>query len=987
MLRLSSYGAGASPPSPAPAASPPPAAAPPSATATTTPVHLQLQARARELTTIAQTLAAYFTNLAQLHHNHALQLEKLDHLPVPFHPKHADDSLFVPLHTTNHAAAADEHEHEADLGGTGNEGWQDIFHHANLTHARIAKHHAALAKQLAHDVVAPLNKLAFQLKTHAQLVEKELKPQADLVARERQLVQPLYARLANAIALVEHHQQQPPASTSSSSSSRLFGGSSSSTKPSNKPLAAQDDPVLVRAQIEARVRVQLDRERDLAALVDKWIAKCRDRELDAFDTVKLAWSTWEQLHSSTLLEAHQLGMFLAATVDAVPNDKEWLHFVTAAGRDLHAPERSLADVDWVGKGHPLTAVVKEGLLERQTSILKSWKPAYFILTPSGILHIYGPPPASVVLPDPATNADDKDEHRSTLNEETNAAAAGPLSPIAQYLALHSSPHLSLNLSHCFLGPMPTPAPASTSASDVEVSVSQAQGKPVSNNNNNNKKPAALDAVFTLIEATVSNGGKQLTMTSSGTRHVVRCKGENGWEEMGGWVAEIGKYCAVPSVPPPPSPPTPTAPTMASSTAAAVESPATEDAESAALPPATVLARSLPPLPPLTSSSAPTTPPALPERAAAAGGGGGGPPPALPPRDSYVSQASSSMSSATSDARNSLLMSDSGAGDDSMLMMSEGGQSYGDLSHAMASFGLLGAGGGAAAGVVDAGMERSGVKEEEDTPATTIHEGDTDAEHVVPENKSREEEEEDDEVQSNRGDGEESGGDLGRSVPGPEDQQDDDDEDAAEDEDESAAASVTNEDNDDDNNEDDASRNGSGTSKVKNLAAAWEKQGDDDTSKPGDGETAAGLTVPKGKKGKKKRKSKGKENANAASDPAEASGEASPSLVDPESSELGVPASSSQSATFESAPSSPKLESAPSSPKLESAPSSPKLDDDDAPAAVEEEQNVDLGEPAQEAQEKEEEEGEGVAKPPMELEEVVDAPEGGEPQHHDRDDRH
>lgn len=156
--------------------------------------------------------------------------------------------------------------------------------------------------------------------------------------------------------------------------------------------------------------------------------------------------------------------------------------------------------------------------------------AYFILTPSGILHIYGPPPASVVLPDP----DNGEEEGSQRAVEAAAAAAPPppLSPTAHYLALHSSPHLSLNLSHCFLGPMPTPTPARVGDREGEDAAAAAAAK----------KPAALDAVFTLIEATVSNGGKQLTMTPSGTRHVVRCKGENGWEEMGGWVAEIGKVC-------------------------------------------------------------------------------------------------------------------------------------------------------------------------------------------------------------------------------------------------------------------------------------------------------------------------------------------------------------------------------------------------------------------------------------------------------------
>lgn len=355
MLRLSSYGSSSSSSS---------AASPDARPRAVDPLgdsdpsrHEVLQTRARELHKLVTHLASWFAHVAQLHHHHALALDKLEPLPVPFSSK--SSSLFIPLTRDQQAEAQ-----ETTLGGTGREGWQDIFAQANSTQSRIAAQHAHLAKQITADVVNPLNKLAFQLKTHAQVVEKELKPLVDAVARERQLVQPLYSRLANAIALV----QQPAAPVSSS----LWG----SNKASKKPLSPHDDPVLVRAQIHARLRVQLDREHDLVVALKKCTHKCLDRELSAFDQVKQCWSAWESLHSASLLESHQLGMFLAATVDAVPNDKEWHHFAVESAMTVpdDEPDRTIDDLEWVGKGHELTHLVKEGLLERQTSILKSWKP-------------------------------------------------------------------------------------------------------------------------------------------------------------------------------------------------------------------------------------------------------------------------------------------------------------------------------------------------------------------------------------------------------------------------------------------------------------------------------------------------------------------------------------------------------------------------------------------------------------------------------------
>lgn len=172
------------------------------------------------------------------------------------------------------------------------------------------------------------------------------------------------------------------------------------------------------------------------------------------------------------------------------------------------------------------------------------------------MHIYGPPPSSVTLPDAApaeaesgAAAGREEEgsdspHTGDEPQPEAAAAAAALSPTAQYLILHSSPHMSLNLSHCFLGPMPTPSPlppsppALSPSAEAGPSASEADLAAPGPSTPGRARPPALDAVFTLIEAVVS--GKELTMPSGGTRHVVRCKGENGWEEMGTWVAKIGK---------------------------------------------------------------------------------------------------------------------------------------------------------------------------------------------------------------------------------------------------------------------------------------------------------------------------------------------------------------------------------------------------------------------------------------------------------------
>ncbi|GAA5839720.1 hypothetical protein JCM11251_002572 [Rhodosporidiobolus azoricus] len=633
ILRLSSYGSSSAPPttshghprSPATPAPSPPSEAFPANLAPGTPKPSDvLINRAHEIKRIAKGLAQWFQSTAQAHHSHSITLAALSNpnktpLPTPLQ----EASLFIPIRSTSSTS---------ELGGTGNEGWQQILHEAKETNKRVAEAHAELASKVTMEVVGPLMKVRVEMKSLISLMEKEVQRLVDAVQKERDATAPLLTRLSLSLT-----QSSLPLSAPS--------------------LVPSEDPVLLRALLEAQLQKQVDKENELLACVKGWMGKLEEREREVWEQVKKCWAAWENANSSTLLNAQQHSMFLSATVDSLPSDAEWSHFLKLNHALLpDTPPKTIKDVVYDGKGDALTGVVMEGLLERQSSFLRSWKPAYFLLTPSGHLHVYPPPPASSSTatashPSSSSNpqADSSDPSspiplgngiEDSSISVSSASALPPLTPSATALLLHSTPYLSLNLALCTLGPMPTPSPESTAKS----------------------KKAALEPVFTVIEAVTQTGAK-----GTGTKHVIRCgggpkKGEvegegEGWEEMGKWVGAISKFCSAPAAPPSPvlsATTTPTPSTDADAKRGSLFPPSSEQNQPPALPGRrpTPLGQS-PALP-----SLPTSP--LSEF--------GGPPPPLPPRESFAAGALPGQDGGEEDlevdggnrVRSSLIISDSGS---------------------------------------------------------------------------------------------------------------------------------------------------------------------------------------------------------------------------------------------------------------------------------------------------------------------------------------
>lgn len=155
--------------------------------------------------------------------------------------------------------------------------------------------------------------------------------------------------------------------------------------------------MLLRAQIESQLAKQLEKENDLLECVKTWTQKCEEKERGVWEGIKEVWGVWEGVSSATHLNAQQHSMFLSAAVDSIEPSAEWEHFLKLNHAVLpETPARTLLDVLFEGKGDERTGVVREGLLERQSSWIKSWKPGAFLPLLSSLhnTHVRYPQPTS-----------------------------------------------------------------------------------------------------------------------------------------------------------------------------------------------------------------------------------------------------------------------------------------------------------------------------------------------------------------------------------------------------------------------------------------------------------------------------------------------------------------------------------------------------------------------------------------------------------------
>ncbi|KAK4698547.1 hypothetical protein P7C70_g7726, partial [Phenoliferia sp. Uapishka_3] len=378
--------------------------------------------RLHEVKRITKSLVAYFEGISSAHTTHSTTLLKLSSPSIIQSPL-PESSLFLPTPPTPNG---------------GQMGWADLLSQIRDNNKQVAEEHAELAKTVTKNVVLPLKKLRVELKSHIGAMEKEVSKLADGVIKERQVSLSFQLSLICSYLLLLLYL-----STSEITSIHLATLSRSLSPPStpaglsspqiSNATHSSDDPYLHKVTTEQQLKAQTTKENELLKVVLGWQDKSEQLEKAVWEKVAGAWRTWSETNPplrqrrfSTSRRASSLFLpqHFPSTASPLPNSPalpqaEWNHFKSLnhiLPRDT--PPTVPEEIDFIGKDDLMTASVREGLMERQKRFVKTWKSAYFILTPSGNLHEY--PSQDVPL---------------------------------------NKPSVSLHLPSCTLGPMPTPEPS------------------------------------------------------------------------------------------------------------------------------------------------------------------------------------------------------------------------------------------------------------------------------------------------------------------------------------------------------------------------------------------------------------------------------------------------------------------------------------------------------------------------------------------------
>ncbi|KAM0792607.1 hypothetical protein ACM66B_005268 [Microbotryomycetes sp. NB124-2] len=343
-----------------------------------TPPHSVLINRCHEVKRITKSLVNYFDGLATAHNNHGLAIAKLAGPNIIQAPLQ-ESSLFLPAATTS--------THKSDAEDISANGWGDLLKMTKDATQAMGDDHQNFARNLSKNVVVPLKKLRPDIKAHIANMEKELGKLADAVTKERDASNACLTALSNALGPDSHADT-----------------------------ICAEDPVVLRAAVEAQLKQQVTKENDMLAAVINWTERTEAKEKEVFREIARCWNVFEQANSNLHLGNQQRSMLLSGEVDSIAPDAEWTFFSKLNHViPSDTPSRKLEDIDFTGREDPRTIPVREGMLERQKRFLKTWSNGFWILSPSGHLHSY----------------------------------ASSTSPIA-------FPQVSLALRHCTLGPMPMP---------------------------------------------------------------------------------------------------------------------------------------------------------------------------------------------------------------------------------------------------------------------------------------------------------------------------------------------------------------------------------------------------------------------------------------------------------------------------------------------------------------------------------------------------
>ncbi|KIK96295.1 hypothetical protein PAXRUDRAFT_318966 [Paxillus rubicundulus Ve08.2h10] len=286
---------------------------------------------------IVKQLIAYFEGIADIQNNIAREYTKLGAV------------IQVPFRAGNQFL--------------GEGGLQDVYYNIRDKTRVIADQHANLGRTIDSSIVQHLQKLRTEIKAHIKNVQNDTGKLATSVAKERELSAKMIGELSTTINIFKN-------------------------TPMN--VTAKSDPYVANVGVARQLQKQVHEENALQKSIIIMQQNSAHFEEGIVRAIQSAWQTYDEWQSRMSSSVQDTWRVLGDTMSSLAPDREWISFSARSDHllDPETPLRNPETIIYPSKEDPSVIAVHMGHLERKKRFTRTYREAYYVLTPAGFLHEY-----------------------------------------------------------------------------------------------------------------------------------------------------------------------------------------------------------------------------------------------------------------------------------------------------------------------------------------------------------------------------------------------------------------------------------------------------------------------------------------------------------------------------------------------------------------------------------------------------------------------
>ncbi|KIJ62998.1 hypothetical protein HYDPIDRAFT_188870 [Hydnomerulius pinastri MD-312] len=286
---------------------------------------------------IVKQLIAYFEGIADIENNIAKEYTKLGAV------------IQVPFRSGNQFL--------------GEGGLQDVYYNIRDKTRVIADQHANLGRTIDSSIVQHLQKLRTEIKAHIKNVQNDTGKLATSVAKERELSTKMIGDLATSISVFK-----------------------------NTPMSVttKSDPYVANVTVARQLQKQVHEENALQKSIIIMQQNSAHFEEGIVRAIQSAWQTFDEWQSRMSSSVQDTWRVLGESMSSLAPDREWISFSARSDHllDPETPLRNPETILYPSKEDPSVIAVHTGHLERKKRFTRTYREAYYVLTPAGFLHEY-----------------------------------------------------------------------------------------------------------------------------------------------------------------------------------------------------------------------------------------------------------------------------------------------------------------------------------------------------------------------------------------------------------------------------------------------------------------------------------------------------------------------------------------------------------------------------------------------------------------------